>query len=410
MDREQEPQEPQEPKEPHDGPSGADGGAADGPPVTPWGHAPGNPYVQGGAASPGTPYGQGAYGPAGYGGSADAGSPGYPGAAGPAGYGGSADAGYPGYPGAAGPAGYPGAPDTGYPGYPGAPAAPGYPGYPGYGPAGYAGMPGPVPEPGKGLGIGALVTGGLALLTCWIPFVNVVAILLGLVAVGLGIAATVKGSRAGTSGKPMGITAIVLGAVAAVVAVLINIALSAAFYSSVEEAPGPVADEPYPLTETEGYEDYSYDLARSTVEEILAAPSSAPGESATVGTYTVRLADGNLDATEEVLDRFPDTEEPRDAYALFTFTGTYNGTEPGLPWLDLQAEFVGADGRSYSPLSCPMQLDPGRFDQPRPEAGAEITREVCIALPPEALGPDARIRLQMVLAESDNEAVYWRLP
>lgn len=399
MDRQQEPQQPQEPD---DDRSGADGGPADEPPMTPWGHAPGNPYVQGDPTSPGAPYGQAAYGPAGYPGSADAGYPEYPGTA-SAGYPGTAPAGYPGTAGAGSP---------GYPGYPGYPTGPGYPGYPGYG---YAGMPGPVSEPGKGLGIGALVTGGLALLSCWIPVVNIVAILLGLVGVGLGIAAAVKGSRAGTSSKPIGITAIILGAVAAVMAVLINLALSAAVYSSVESVPGPVVeDAPGPAGEEAeppaGYEDYSYDLAESSVEEILAAPSSAPGESATVGTYTVTLAEVNLHATEEVLDRFPDTPEPRDAYALFTFTGTYNGTEPGVPWLDLQSEFVGADGRSYSPLSCPMQRDPSRFDQPRVAPGAEITREVCIALPPEALGPEARIGLQMVLAESGNDDVYWRLP
>ena len=107
----------------------------------------------------------------------------------PAGYGAYPAAGQPAPAYAAYPAGQPGQPAPyGQAGGPGQPGAPGQPDY-----ASYPGQP-PRPQGGNGLGIAAVVVGGLALLLSWVPGLGLVLALAGLA---LGIVALVrkKGSK-----------------------------------------------------------------------------------------------------------------------------------------------------------------------------------------------------------------------
>lgn len=110
----------------------------------------------------------------------------------------------------------------------------GYPqqGYPqqGYGQQGYGQQPygHEQPKGGKGLAIGALVTGVLALLLCWTVFGG---ILLGLVALVLGLIGASRAKKGRASGRGLAIT----GAVIGVVGLLISIAfivLGVAFLNS----------------------------------------------------------------------------------------------------------------------------------------------------------------------------------
>jgi hypothetical protein len=96
----------------------------------------------------------------------------------------------------------------------------------------------PMPHPpqssqkGNGFAVAALVLGIVALVFCWIPFLNVLSIILGLIGLGLGVPGLIGSLRGRRSGKGMAITGLVLSVVAMIAAV----AISAAATVAVDEA------------------------------------------------------------------------------------------------------------------------------------------------------------------------------
>jgi hypothetical protein len=133
--------------------------------------------------------------------------------------------------------GSPAAPSAGAP-YAGGPTPPGQPPAPGpYGP--------PQPRPAaerKGLAITALVLGIVALLGCWIPFLNVISIVIALVGVVLGIVGAVKASKGTAGGKVMAIVGTALSALAIVLSIVISVA-TASFFTSTYEEQSAVVEE-----------------------------------------------------------------------------------------------------------------------------------------------------------------------
>ncbi|WP_402370879.1 DUF4190 domain-containing protein [Isoptericola rhizosphaerae] len=142
---------------------------------------------------------------------------------------------------AQGPTGQPAAPPspytdhgapTPYGNQPAAPAPPsGQPPAPGpYGP--------PQPRPASersGLAITALVLGIVALLGCWIPFLNIGSAVIGVVGVVLGIIAIVKAARGTGGGKVMAIIGTALSVVAIALSIVISMVTAAFVSSTVEE-------------------------------------------------------------------------------------------------------------------------------------------------------------------------------
>jgi hypothetical protein len=114
-----------------------------------------------------------------------------------------------------------GAPQPGAPTPPpGFPPQQGYPPQPAqYGyyqpPQGYA-----VQQPGNGLGIAGGVCGIVAVVLCWVPFVNYISIILGALAIIFGALGVRNANAHGGGGKGMAITGIVTGIVALVIAIL----------------------------------------------------------------------------------------------------------------------------------------------------------------------------------------------
>jgi hypothetical protein len=90
----------------------------------------------------------------------------------------------------------------------------------------------PPAQKGNGLAVAALVLGIIALVFCWIPFLNVLSIILGLIGLGLGVPGLLGARRGRRSGKGMAITGIILS----VVAVIAAIAISAAATVAVDDA------------------------------------------------------------------------------------------------------------------------------------------------------------------------------
>jgi hypothetical protein len=112
-------------------------------------------------------------------------------------------------------------------GYPG--QAPGYPGQqgqypPGQYPPGYPGAPQQrPPSERKGLAITSLVLGIVAVLGCWIPFLNIGSVVLGLAGLVLGIVALVQASKGAAGGQVMAIIGAALSTLAIIVAIVVNV-------------------------------------------------------------------------------------------------------------------------------------------------------------------------------------------
>jgi hypothetical protein len=106
------------------------------------------------------------------------------------------------------------------------------------------GQPTPTPNGGNnGLATAGFVLALLGLLGSWIPFLNVVGILLaiiGLVLAGVGLAK----SRKTDTGKGLAIAGLVLGALALVVAVIVNVAFVGAVDQALDETTGTSVKAP----------------------------------------------------------------------------------------------------------------------------------------------------------------------
>lgn len=330
----------------------------------------------------------------------------------------------------------PGGPTGGYPSRPGPYPAHGYP-------AGYGSDPGfgqhQPNTKGRGLAIAALVLAGFGLLFSWIWFLNFISYLAGAVALGLGIPALVKGSKAKNIALPLAITAVSSAVVAMIMATIINLTVqygsvaaeTGTGYSPGGAVPGPMltaAPIPEPSDAGNGVRgdeqeterpvqpglpdrDYSADISGTYFTDLIAQPAASAGESVQVGDYTVTLAEVDLDATAEVLERDPSAGQPTHGYVLFEFRALYNGSPSGTgrPDLDFTPKFIGADARLHSVLNCSMDLGASSSDRPALAPGETGTHEICFDLPEAALGEDSRVGLRMVLADR-NEDVWWRLP
>lgn len=108
-------------------------------------------------------------------------------------------------------------------------------------PAGQPPTPGPYGQPPRpasekrGLAIAALVLGIVALLGCWIPFVNIVSAIIGVVGVVLGIVAIVQASRGTAGGKVMAIIGAALSALAIILSIVVSVGAAAFVNNAVEE-------------------------------------------------------------------------------------------------------------------------------------------------------------------------------
>jgi hypothetical protein len=86
----------------------------------------------------------------------------------------------------------------------------------------------PPAQKGNGLAVAALVLGIIALVFCWIPFLNVLSIVLGVIGLGLGVPGLIGTLRGRRSGKGVAITGVVLSAVAIIAAIAISAAVTVA--------------------------------------------------------------------------------------------------------------------------------------------------------------------------------------
>lgn len=122
----------------------------------------------------------------------------------------------------------------------------------------------PSQQGSNGLAIAALVTGIIGLLLSWIPFVNVLALVLGIVAVGTGIAGVRRTRAPGVGGKGLAVGGLVTGIIAILVSLLIIVLFVVGFSGALNDP--DVRDSLDRLMEGENPEDVFEDLERDLEE------------------------------------------------------------------------------------------------------------------------------------------------
>jgi hypothetical protein len=279
-------------------------------------------------------------------------------------------------------------------------------GQPSYGPppVGYPQHPGQLqqdPRKGSGLAISALVLGIIALLLCWVPFVNNFAAILAVLGLALGIPALVSARRGKRTGSGLAVASVILSVLA-----LVGVFATQAFYGKVLD---DVSDEINSSLDAAAVPESSEALEAeaSANAETTEAPAAAlaVGQSGQLSEYTVTVDSVTPDGNAIVADENPFNEPPTGQYVLVDLTVTYNGTDDGDPWLDLTTEFVGTDARKYDSSSCFAVVPNEASDVPTLLAGGTASFTVCMDVPAAAIAGG-----QVQVSESfsfDDDSVVW---
>ena len=258
----------------------------------------------------------------------------------------------------------------------------------------------PAPKKGAGLAIASMVLGIIALLLSWIPIINNLAAVLAVVGLGLGIPALLRARKGTHEGRGMAIA----GLVTSVVAIVVVLATQA-FYSEV-------IDE----VERELDRDVSSSAPSELVDED--EPSDVPAEEsgdvvplgtpAQVGDYEVTVDSLQLDADEIVAGANQFNDPPTGQYVLATLTVTYNGTEEGVPGMDLTAIFHGSDSRQYSDSECSAVTPDDSMQAPTLNPGGVDTFEFCMDVAPEGLA-GGQLSIEPTFSWDSDERVFFAI-
>ena len=113
-----------------------------------------------------------------------------------------------------------------------------------------------------------------------------------------------------------------------------------------------------------------------------------------------------LNATDEVIANNMFNDRPKGQYLLVDISVTYAGDGEGDPWIDLSPTFVGSDARQYDAGSCGASLDNGAMQVPTLEKGGRATYQVCMDVPPGAVG-GGKIFVHERSSFNSQARVYW---
>ena len=261
--------------------------------------------------------------------------------------------------------------------------------------------------PGRGMAITALVLGILAFLGFWIPFLNVVSLIMAIVGLVLGIVAL----RKYTTGKGLPLSAVIVNAIAAFLSLIFVVLYAigfSAFVTTFEDeftaAPTPIeSSEPATPDETtepapggeagdgEGTRENPFPIGTTVV-------ASEFGED----TCEITLGAPTLNATDAVLaeNQFNDPPQEGFQYAVIPMTVTYVGTESATPWIDIQLEFVSAAGTTHAVYdSFAVGPSPDFTDINEMFPGATETGNWTIEIPSDAV-EDGRWRVSTFFGDA----------
>lgn len=277
------------------------------------------------------------------------------------------------------------------------PNGPMYPPGPGYQP------PGRQPDDGSGLAVAGLVLGIFALALCWVPVVNLAALVFALAGLGLSISALVIAVQRRSTAKGMAIVGMVLSAAGGLVSAVV---LTAFVVAGNQNRSGPPPPRPPLSTPSETA------ITDPAPPSPTADPTSPPqenllplGQAAEVGEYSVAVTAVQLNATEELLGSQRLNQPPEGQYVLVSLAVVYNGVQTGDPWLDLSVDFVGTDARRYGTSGCSAMLDRSGIDVPTLEPGGQAAYDVCMDVPAEAL-PGRRVLVEQTFSLRNAQASW----
>jgi hypothetical protein len=300
-----------------------------------------------------------------------------------------------------GPGPQPPFPPQGQPPYGPPPGQPPYgppPGPPPYGPppGGFPQYGGQHPDArrGSGLALSAFVLGILALLLCWVPFVNNFAAILAVAGLAMGIPALVSARRGKRAGAGLATASVILSALA-----LIGVLATQAFYSAViddvtndlhNSAPGRPSSDP---------------TGTAAGETPAPAAVLAPGQPAQLRDYTVTVDSVTLNGNDIVAKENQFNSPPTGQYVLVGLTVTYTGADEGDPWIDLSTEFIGTDSRKYDDSSCSAVVPDEASDLPTLLTGGTGSFQVCLDVPAAAI-QGGRVEVSESFSFDDVSAVW----
>lgn len=264
----------------------------------------------------------------------------------------------------------------------------------------------PAGSTGRGPAIAAVSVAGSALVSCWIPFLNVYAFIAGPVTLVLAVVALVSAKRKPLLARVLAVVSIGM----AVLAVALAWSVNSWAVKALDKTPGSPqsqqeAEQPR-SAETRGLMgDSSTVLPERALEQILAEPVVPSGVGAQLGDFEVRLSEVDRDATDRVQQRSPSAVPQEGTYVLFEFEMRYDGGLTGEPDFTLVPGFVSTDGREYSAVDCSTGLSIEDPDHPGLHGEYSGSYDICFDLPPEALGDKSRVVLRM---PGVVEELYWQ--
>jgi hypothetical protein len=202
----------------------------------------------------------------------------------------------------------------------------------------------PAPQKGSnGLATAGFVLGLLGLLSSWIPFLNIVGIILGVIGAVLAAVGLAKSKKV-NAGKGLAIAGLVLGALAVIIAVLIN----AVFVSAVDKAVKETTSTSVEAPSDAGDEAASDDKAASDAELGTTRDNPAPLGSAISGDdWTVKI--NSVKTISK--DSLGQTPAAGSTLLAINMTATYNGDDEQGSTAWAGVKFVSADGTTIDSTS-----------------------------------------------------------
>ncbi|GAB2456621.1 DUF4190 domain-containing protein [Xylanimonas ulmi] len=261
--------------------------------------------------------------------------------------------------------------------------------------------PSPLPAPpaaarptGNALATAGFVVGLVALALCLVPIVNNVAFVLGALGLVFGIVGLLK-ARKGAGRRGLAIAAIVLSVLAGA-----GVIASQAFYGKVLDGVSDALDTrptPDAAAPGAGDEDAAQDASDADSEDVAgddgAAPEAGTRANPLPAGTTVSTADWQVtvgtprEAWGEISQANPFNQPPADGtqYWIVPLSGTFTGSDPATPWIDLSVAFVGDDSVTYDDTSCGVLPD-SLSDIGELYQGAQFSGNACVVVPADAPG------------------------
>lgn len=232
-------------------------------------------------------------------------------------------------------------------------------GYPSYPP--YSGQAPPRPSGSNGLAIAGFVLGLLALLTSWIPLLNILSIIIGVLGVILAAIGLAKAGKIG-SGKGLAIAGLVLGTLAVVFSIVVNVAFVDAVDDAVDEATDTSVD--------------SGDGADGDLGESRDNPAPI-GSEITGGDWTVTINS----VTTADSDSMGQKPAQGATLLVINMTATYNGDDEQGESAWATVEYVTADGTTIDSTDS-FFVPENQFDSLQTVyAGASVEGDQMIEVP-----------------------------